>query len=131
MQSIHVCLCSPMQNCVALFRTLTSLCVHTKRQIFHLVALSNHATNHNLSLCNNVRRIMSRYIFSLPTVLYANSFSSTMAEITTIVCLYLLWKRERRRNALRVWVPHINRSRKELGEFHSLLQELRLDDDRI
>ena len=74
---------------------------------------------------------MSRYIFSLPTVLYANSFSSTMAEITTIVCLYLLWKRERRRNALRVWVPHINRSRKELGEFHSLLQELRLDDDRI
>ncbi|KAK0137444.1 Protein ALP1-like [Merluccius polli] len=54
-----------------------------------------------------------------------------MAEITTIACLYLLWKRERRRNARRLWVHHINRSRTELGEFHRLLQELRLDDDRF
>ena len=61
----------------------------------------------------------------------ANSFSSTMAAITTIACLYLLWKRERRRNGRRLWVHHINQSRTELGEFHRLLQELRLDDDRF
>ena len=70
-------------------------------------------------------------MFFPPTVLHANSFSSTMAEITTIACPYLLWKRERRRNARRLWVHHINQSRTELGEFHRLLQELRLDDDRF
>ena len=65
----------------------------------------------------------------LPAVLL-NSFT-TMADITSIACLYLLWKRERRRNARRLWVHETIRSRTELGEFHRLLQELRLDGERF
>ena len=38
-----------------------------------------------------------------------NSFT-TMADITSIACLYLLWKRERRRNARRLWVHETIRS---------------------
>ena len=44
----------------------------------------------------------------LPAVLL-NSFT-TMADITSIACLYLLWKRERRRNARRLWVHETIRS---------------------
>ena len=55
-----------------------------------------------------------------------------MADITSIVSLYLLWKRERRQNARRrLWVHETIRSRTELGEFHRLLQELRLDGERF
>ena len=77
-----------------------------------------------------LRRLKSfdaRQVF--PAVLL-NSFT-TMADITSIACLYLLWKRERRRNARRLWVHETIRSRTELGEFHRLLQELRLDGERF
>ncbi|XP_062287434.1 uncharacterized protein LOC133992708 [Scomber scombrus] len=60
-------------------------------------------------------------------------FTSTMAEITTIAALHLLYKIEKRRKTTRrrVWVHDILRRCTELGEFHRLLQELRLDDNRF
>ncbi|CAK6969319.1 zinc finger BED domain-containing protein 1-like [Scomber scombrus] len=48
--------------------------------------------------------------------------------------MYLLWKSETRLKAKRCrrfWVHDILRTRTELGEFHRLLQELRLDDGRF
>ena len=54
-------------------------------------------TNHKLSLC---KFYQANLFFCPPTVLHANSFS-TMAEITTISCLKLLWKREGRRRTQR------------------------------
>ena len=56
-----------------------------------------------------------------------------MAEITTIAALYLSWESEKRRKPERrhVWVHDILRRRSQLGEFHHLLQELRLDDGRF
>ena len=56
-----------------------------------------------------------------------------MAEITTIAALYLLWELEesRKPKRRRVLVHDILRSRSQLGEFHHLLQELRLDDGRF
>ncbi|KAK0154749.1 Protein ALP1-like [Merluccius polli] len=58
-----------------------------------------------------------------------------MAEITTIAALYLLWRtsqlRLRARRRRRFWVHATLRRRRELGEFHRLLQELRLDDGRF
>jgi len=49
------------------------------------------------------------------------------------IALYLLWKAEKRRNIQRrrVGVHNIIRKRRRLGEFHRLLQELRLDDGRL
>ena len=54
-------------------------------------------------------------------------------KVTTIALLYELWKLQERKKAKRrrVWVHEIMRRRSELGEFHHLLQELRLDDDRF
>ena len=56
-----------------------------------------------------------------------------MADINTIATLYLLYKSEKHRKTTRrsVWVHDILRRRTELGEFHRLLQELRLDDNRF
>jgi hypothetical protein len=56
-----------------------------------------------------------------------------MAEITTIAALYLFWEFEdsRKPKRRRVWVHDILRRRSQLGEFHHLLQELRLDDGRF
>ena len=54
-----------------------------------------------------------------------------MADIATIAALYLLWESEERRKRRRVWVHDILRRRPQLGEFHHLLQELRLDDGRF
>ncbi len=59
---------------------------------------------------------------------------STMAEITTVAALYLLWKTETRLRAKcrrRFWVHDTIRRWTELSEFHRLLQELRLDDGRF
>ena len=59
--------------------------------------------------------------------------STNMAEITTIAALYLLWefKESRKPKRRRVWVHDILRRCSQLGEFHHLLQELRLDDGRF
>ena len=56
-----------------------------------------------------------------------------MAEITTIASLYLVWEFEesRKPKRRRVWAHDILRRRSQLGEFHQLLQELRLDDGRF
>jgi hypothetical protein len=56
-----------------------------------------------------------------------------MAEITTIAVLYLLWEFEesRKPKRRRVWEHDILRRRSQLGEFHHLFQELRLDDGRF
>ena len=56
-----------------------------------------------------------------------------MAEITTIIALYLLWEFEesRKPKRRRVWEHDILRRRSQLGESHHLLQELRLDDGRF
>ena len=59
--------------------------------------------------------------------------STNLAEITTITALYLLWEFEesRKPKRRRVWVHDILRRRSQLGEFHHLLQGLRLDDGRF
>ena len=59
--------------------------------------------------------------------------STNLAEITTIAALYLLWEFEesRKPKRRRVWAHDILRRRSQLGEFHQLLQELRLDDGRF
>ena len=59
--------------------------------------------------------------------------STSKAEIITITALYLLWELEesRKPKRRRVWVHDILRRRSQLGEFHHLLQELRLDDGRF
>ena len=56
-----------------------------------------------------------------------------MAELNTIAALYLLWSYEvdRKPKRRRVWVHDILRRRTQLGEYHHLLQELRLDDGRF
>ncbi|XP_059929865.1 uncharacterized protein LOC132473670 [Gadus macrocephalus] len=56
-----------------------------------------------------------------------------MAGIANIAALYLLWESEdrRKRKRRRLWVHDILRRRPQLGEFHHLLQELRLDDGRF
>ncbi len=56
-----------------------------------------------------------------------------MADITMIASLYLLWKSEIRQKCKcrRVWVSHTIRRRTQLGEFHRLVQELRMDDGRF
>ena len=59
--------------------------------------------------------------------------STNEPEITTIAALYLMWEFEERmkHKCRRVWVHDILRRRSQLGEFHHLLQELRLDDGRF
>ncbi|XP_049453046.1 uncharacterized protein LOC125901398 [Epinephelus fuscoguttatus] len=55
-------------------------------------------------------------------------------EIATIAALYLLWRsqiRLRAKRCHRFWVHDTLRRCTELGEFHHLLQELRLDDSRF
>ncbi|XP_059915795.1 uncharacterized protein LOC132463544 [Gadus macrocephalus] len=54
-------------------------------------------------------------------------------KVTTIAALYVLWKLEERNKLKRRrgWVHEIIRRRSELGEFHHLLLELRLDDGRF
>ena len=52
--------------------------------------------------------------FAAPQFCSAGSFAvllnSFTTDITSIACLYLLWKRERRRNARRLWVHETIRS---------------------
>ena len=59
--------------------------------------------------------------------------STNLSEITTTAALYLLWEFEesRKPKRRRVWEHDILRRRSQLGEFHQLLQELRLDDGRF
>ncbi|KAL3976486.1 a disintegrin and metalloproteinase with thrombospondin motifs 15 [Sarotherodon galilaeus] len=47
--------------------------------------------------------------------------------------LYLLWRAEQRRKGhpRRTWVHQVLQKREQFGEFHHLLQELRLDDGRF
>uniref|UniRef100_A0A3P8N7S1 DDE Tnp4 domain-containing protein n=1 Tax=Astatotilapia calliptera TaxID=8154 RepID=A0A3P8N7S1_ASTCA len=47
--------------------------------------------------------------------------------------LYLLWRAEqrRKRRPRRTWVHQVLETREQFGEFHHLLQELRLDDGRF
>ena len=56
-----------------------------------------------------------------------------MADVTTVAALYLLYKSQKRWKTTRrrVWVHEVLRRRTELGEFHCLLQELRLDEERF
>jgi len=58
---------------------------------------------------------------------------SAMEGVTTIAALYLLCKSHKRRKVRRprLWAHDIIRRRTQLGEFHRLLQELRLDDRRF
>ncbi|XP_067270790.1 uncharacterized protein [Pseudorasbora parva] len=53
--------------------------------------------------------------------------------VERVAALYLLWKAEKRRTLVRrrVWVHQILQRRTQLGKFHQLLQELRLDDGRF
>ena len=55
------------------------------------------------------------------------SFNVIMADITTVAALFLLYKSQK----CRVWVHEVLRRHTELGEFHCLLQELRLDNDQF
>ena len=69
-------------------------------------------------------------LFSSPPAI----LSSTMAELTTVAALYLLWTSTQiscTQTGRRVWVHDILRTRTQLGEYHHLLQELRLDDGRF
>ena len=119
--------------------TSTLPCVHTKRCICCPNALTPEfcgASNQVLrrSKTSAAPQFCSAWSFAarqvFPAVLL-NSFT-TMADNTSIISLYLLWKRERRQNARRrLWVHETIRSRTELGEFHRLLQELRLDGERF
>ena len=56
---------------------------------------------------------------------------SIMADITTVAALYLLYKSQKSWKTTRcpVWVHEVLWRRTGLGEFHCLLQELRLDND--
>ena len=73
------------------------------------------------------RSFLNRYFSTRPLSM------SIMADITTVAALYLLYKSQKCRKTTRrrVWVHEVLRRRTELGEFHCLLQELRLDDDRF
>ncbi|XP_058628314.1 uncharacterized protein zgc:194221 [Onychostoma macrolepis] len=56
-----------------------------------------------------------------------------MDFIVRVAALYVLWKAEKWRRLVwrRVWVHQILQRHTQLGEFHQLLQELRLDDGRF
>jgi len=66
-----------------------------------------------------------------PASIREKEFSFSPSTIEGIA-LYL-WKAEKRRNfqRRRVWVHNIICKRRQLGEFHRLLKELRLDDGRF
>lgn len=51
--------------------------------------------------------------------------------VTCAILLYLRRRRRRRRFCRRVWVHDILRGREQKGEFHRLVQELRLDAERF
>nr|XP_055056158.1 uncharacterized protein LOC129440693 [Misgurnus anguillicaudatus] len=55
------------------------------------------------------------------------------AFIERVTALYLLWRAEQRRRGQRrrIWVHETIRRRTQFGEYHHLLQELRLDDGRF
>ena len=59
--------------------------------------------------------------------------TSITADVTTVAALYLLYKSQKHRKTTRrrVWAHEVLQRRTEFGEFHRLLQELRLDDDRF
>ena len=59
--------------------------------------------------------------------------TSIMIDITTFAALYLLYKSQKRRKTThhRIWIHEVLRRCKKQGEFHCLLQKLRLDDDRF
>ena len=54
-------------------------------------------------------------------------------DVTSIAALYLLWQSEVRRKPKRrrVWVHNILHRHTQLGLYHHLQQELRLDDSRF
>ncbi|KAL0152210.1 hypothetical protein M9458_051933, partial [Cirrhinus mrigala] len=56
-----------------------------------------------------------------------------MDFVARVATLYVLWKAEKRRRLVQrhVWVHQILQRCTQLGEFHQLLQELRLDDGRF
>lgn len=59
--------------------------------------------------------------------------SSAMPNVKTVAALYLLWTSDldRKSKRRRVWVHDILQRRRQLGEYHHLIQELRLDDGRF
>ena len=102
-------------------------CVHTKRCICCPNALTPRfcgAANQVLqrsksfaaqqSFCGAAKVLTRCKRFAAPQFCSAGSFAvllnSFTTDITSIACLYLLWKRERRRNARRLWVHETIRS---------------------
>ncbi|MED6237384.1 hypothetical protein ATANTOWER_023882 [Ataeniobius toweri] len=50
-------------------------------------------------------------------------------DFTDIITVFYLWRAEKRRR--RPWVHQILQGREQFGDYHHLLQELRLDDGRF
>lgn len=110
------------------------LCVHTKRDGRDVIArnASISSLDHKCHLFDHrFNRDDATLLpqFSSPPAI----FSSTMAELTTVAALYLLWTSDldRRPKRRHVWVHNILQKRTQLGEYHHLLQEPRLDDSRF
>ena len=61
---------------------------------------------------------------------FQHGSQSTLSTLFTIAAVYLLWKRRARRRRS-IWVHSILRTRRLHGEYHRLVQELRLDDARF
>ncbi|KAK5610101.1 hypothetical protein CRENBAI_011659 [Crenichthys baileyi] len=49
-------------------------------------------------------------------------------NFTDLITVFYLWRTEKRRRRRRPWVHQILQQREQFGEYHHLLQELRLDD---
>ncbi|KAK5613735.1 hypothetical protein CRENBAI_016875 [Crenichthys baileyi] len=52
-------------------------------------------------------------------------------DFTDLITVFYLWRAEKRRQRRRPWVHQILQGREQFGEYHHLLQELRLDDGRF
>ncbi|MEQ2249263.1 hypothetical protein ILYODFUR_027556 [Ilyodon furcidens] len=51
--------------------------------------------------------------------------------ISRIITVFYLWRAEKRRRRQLPWVHQILQGREQFGDYHHLLQELRLDDGRF
>ncbi|MEQ2222401.1 hypothetical protein ILYODFUR_025888 [Ilyodon furcidens] len=52
-------------------------------------------------------------------------------DFTDLITVFYLWRAEKRRRRQRPWVHQILQGREQFGDYHHLLQELRLDDGRF
>ncbi|MED6238695.1 hypothetical protein ATANTOWER_027770 [Ataeniobius toweri] len=52
-------------------------------------------------------------------------------DFTDLITVFYLWRAEKCRRRRRPWVHQILQGREQFGDYHHLLQELRLDDDRF